>query len=240
MTTFLIIFPTKDDNIETIIINKQLGSDFVKEMLMILDRIDCEKDVEVYIDSENKDKFLEDYRVLEDLMSQRIGLYNLEVALGNFITQNAIRILRGSNFEPDIQIKLIGGFTQVDRFFAKKNEDRVLNRIDFRHCENHPDRLHYKSPLIGGTNGFDNANNFLPSAIGDVKTSKNILLNIDVMNNNFILRYEDENFNNQYHSYHIVKRIDDHYVVDDVQLQQLRFSKKNLRRSLKLIEYRLK
>ena len=73
MNTFLIVFPTKDDNIENIIVSKQSGNDFIKEMLMILDRIDCENDIEVYIELQNKNRFVDDYKALEDLMNQKIG-----------------------------------------------------------------------------------------------------------------------------------------------------------------------
>ena len=169
MNTFLIVFPTKDDNIENIIVSKQSGNDFIKEMLMILDRIDCENDIEVYIELQNKNRFVDDYKALEDLMNQKIGLYNLEETLMNFITQNAIRTFRNTVFEADFRIEIIGGFLKVDNIFTEINGDRILNQNDFRHCENHNLYLNGKSPLIGGTNGFSNANSLLPSAIGDVK-----------------------------------------------------------------------
>ncbi len=238
MTTFLIVFPTKDDRIENIVIDKQSGNNFVKEMMMILDRIDCEKDIEVYINSSNKDKFIDDYKTLEDLINQRIGLYNIEDALRSFITQNAIRILHAENFEPDIYFQIADGFRRVDNIFTERNGNRILNQNDFRHCENHPGYLHHKSPLIGGTAGFANVSELLPSAIGDNKANRGILLNIDTNNSDFIVRYEDENFNNQYHAFHLVKNVNNDYIVDAAKIQLLQSSRKNLKRPLMLVRYR--
>lgn len=238
MLTFILIFPTKNDNIENIVTDRQSGKAFVKKMLMILDRIDCEKSTKVYIKKDNKDQFIKDFKALENLLNQKIGSYDLETTLLNFISQNSIRISSGNDFVADEAIKLIESFSKVDNFFTERNSDRKLNRTDFRHCENHPNYIKNKSPLIGGTNGFDNAEKYLPSAIGDIKTGRNILLNIDIDNQEHIIRYEDENFDNQFHAYHIVKNENGQYLQDELGMENLRNSRKNTRRSLILLEYR--
>jgi hypothetical protein len=238
MINFLIHFPTKNDNIENWIIDKQSGSNFAKEMLMIFDRIDCEKDIQALIDHTNLYDFIEDYKTLEDLINQKIGLYNLEELIRNLISQNAIRILHNSSFEPDFHIQILDGFLSVDKIFTENNSDRILNINDFRHCENHRDYLNIKSPLIGGTGGFQNANSLLPSAIGDIKSGRSILLNIDNKNRGFLIRYEDENFNNQYHAFHIVKKYKRDYVADSDKIKLLLYSRKNFKRPLMLIKYR--
>lgn len=239
MAIFFIIFPTATDKIENLVTDRKSGEGFIKDIIMIFDRLDCEKHIEVFIDIENKKKFIDDFNALVNLMEVKItiGSFDLEDVINNLIFGNAIKF--SSNPYYDYKIEIIDGFQKIDRIFKDEiNQSRVLNRNDFRHCENHPNRIPTKSPLIGGIGGFNNAEKWLPSAIGDAKTKKTIVINIDLQNGNFIIRFEDENFNNQYHAYHIVKGKDGNYTEDNEKLKILENSSKGIPRALKLIKYR--
>lgn len=238
MNKLKVIFPVSADNIENLISDRMSGQLFIKNLLMTLDRIDCERDTETFIDIENKNTFIADYQALESLLDVRIGSYDLETTINQYISSNSIRTFIENPDEAFEEVVLISAFSRVDSLFTQKNQSRVLNRNDFRHCENHPKRIPSKSPLIGGTNGFDNAQEWLPSAIGDSKTQRRILINIDASNQNFIVRFEDENFNNQYHAYHIVKRENGQYIADKEELNLIKSSRKGIPRAFKLIEYR--
>jgi hypothetical protein len=204
---------------------------------MCLDRIDCEKDSKIYVDLNNKKKFIDDYLSLQDILEVKIGAYDLEETINQFLSNNSVR-----NLDPKIEIEkkfnIIEGFNTIDSFFKEKNKSRILNRTDFRHCVNHPKFIKGKSHLIDGLGGFDNAEVFLSSAIGDAKTKRAILINVDKHNNDFILRYEDENFNNRYHAYHIVESVGGKYIVDTQKLQLINNSRKGIPRAYKLIMYR--
>jgi hypothetical protein len=135
----------------------------------------------------------------------------------------------------------MNSFFEIDNIFYSKNQNRKLNRLDFRHCENHPDyNPAKKSPLIGGIGGFENAEKLLPSAVGDAKTKRTILINQDRINNSFFLRYENENFENQYHAFHIVKRENTRYIEDKEMLLKIKSNRKGIPRAFKIIEYRCK
>lgn len=237
MIKFELILPTSEHNIESIITCTKSGEDFVKNLLMILDRINCEKDTEVYIDLNNKKKFLDDYKTLEHLLEIRIGSHTLEDVLNNFIYSNSIKIKK-NDIETDRVYLLIGNFLIIDQIFKDKNSSRILNRNDFRHCENHRQYIKGKSPLIGGINGFDNAFFYLSGAIGDAKTSREIVINIDKTNKDFIIRYENENFNNQFHGYHMVNNSGGEYSADTKKIVLLKSRNKGIPRAFKLIEYR--
>ncbi|MBK8806981.1 MAG: hypothetical protein IPO21_10180 [Bacteroidales bacterium] len=237
MPSFFITFPTKADNIEDIVSNRRDAESFVKELLMTLDRIDCENNAQIFINKENIENFINDYKTLEKLLEIKIGAYNLEDALRSFITHNSIKIISKKDYVFDYYFKL-NCFFQIDEIFNCRNQHRQLNRNDFRHCENHPKRISSKSPLIGGLGGFDNAEKLLPSAIGDVRTNRSVLINTDKINQNFIIRFEDENFNNQFHVYHIVKNIANNYMEDSEKLNQIKNSHKGIPRAYKLITYR--
>jgi hypothetical protein len=204
---------------------------------MILDRINCEKDTEVYIDLDNKNNFLQDYKTLEHLLEIRIGWHTLEDVINNFIYSNSIKVKK-KNIEIDYSYLLIENFLIIDQLFKDKNSSRILNRNDFRHCENHSQYIPGKSPLIDGINGFDNATVYLSSAIGDDKTKRDIIINIDSTNHDFIIRYEDENFNNQFHAYHMVCNSGGEYSPDERKIILLRSRNKGIPRAFKLIEYR--
>jgi hypothetical protein len=237
MPNFFISFPTKDDNIENFVSNKKDGEAFVREILMTLDRIDCEKDSKIFIDNSNKNDFINDYKALENLLKIRIGSYNLEETLLQYIAQNSIRIIKSNDRIFDYALR-VDCFVGVDRICNQKNQGRMLNRNDFRHCENHPNRIHSKSPLIGGIGGFDNAENLLSSAIGDAKAKRKFLINIDRKTQNFIIRFEDENFINQYHAYHIVKLENNRYNEDLEEINLIKNPHKGIPRAYKLIKYR--
>lgn len=237
MIKFELIFPTSQHNIESIVTCTKSGEDFVRNLLMILDRINCEKDTEVYIDLDNKNKFLDDYKTLEHLLEIRIGWHNLEDVVNNFIYSNSIKIKK-KEIEIDNSYLLIENFQIIDQIFKDKNSSRILNRNDFRHCENHHQYLRGKSPLIDGINGFNNATLYLSSAIGDDKTNRDIVINIDNINQDFIIRYENENFNNQFHAYHMVYNSGGKYSADERKIVLLRSRNKGIPRAFKLIEYR--
>lgn len=131
------------------------------------------------------------------------------------------------------------GFLEIDTLFSEINSNRKLNKEDFRHCEDHSDFRRDKSPLIGGTQGFKNAERFLNSAIGDSRAGKNILINIDTNNQDFYIRYEDENFNNQYHAFHLVKNQDNDYLVDSEGINISKSVNKGIPRAFHLLQYRL-
>lgn len=122
-------------------------------------------------------------------------------------------------------------FSLVDEFFCLINKSRVLNKEDFRHCDNHLDFIFSKSPLIGGVGGFDNAEVWLPSAIGD-KRVHDFLICFDEAYNR-IIRFEDENFNNQFHAFHLVKQKT--YESDIINIE---FIKSQIPRVFQLLEYR--
>ena len=205
---------------------------------MSLERIDCEKNTTLFIDIANKNNFIELYKRHEQEISVKIGASRLEEIINIFIQSNSIRTSSIMQ-EMDHVISLEQDFITIDNLFNQLNEHvRRFNRGDFRHCENHPQRLHNKSPLIGGVNGFDNAESLLASSIGDIRSKHKYLLNIDHKNKNFIIRYEDENFNNQYHAFHIVKKDNyNQYIVDNDNVKFLT-TKKGLPRALRLINFR--
>jgi hypothetical protein len=237
MTKFFVQFPTKSDNIENIIADRNAGNEFIKEIIMSLDRIDCENETEIFIDKKNKDEFVNDYKTLENLLEIRIGSYDLESTLLSFITQNSIKIITKTDQVFDYSIKL-NCFAEIDSIFTQLNSPRKINRTDFRHCENHIDYNRQKSPLIGGVRGFDNAQGLLPSAIGDAKSRKKILINRDNQNRGFIIRFEDENFENQYHAYHLVKNVNGQYHEDTVEVELLNKTNRGIPRAYKLLKYK--
>lgn len=238
MPTFFILFPTKTDKIENLVSDKNAGVEFVKEILMSFDRIDCEKETEIFIDKKNKEDFINDYKTLENLLDIRIGAYDLEGVLLSYITQNSIKLITKTDQNFDYTISL-NCFDKIDKIFNKVNSQRRINRNDFRHCENHPNyNPSKKSPLIGGIGGFDNAQNLLPSAIGDAKSKRKLLINRDQLNQNFIIRFEDENFDNQFHAYHIVKGENGKYREDKEGIDLLKSSNRGIPRAYKLINYR--
>ena len=239
MNTFYIVFPTKEDKIEDIFIDRKSGENLIKEMFMVIDRIDCEKNTKIFINRLNKQSFIDDFKVLEELLSVsvKIGRYEVEEMVNNLITNNDIKFSRPDT-PFDQKILIINNFNEIDLFFKIINESRILNREDYRHCENHPKYDPNKSPLIGGTEGFNNAEQLLSSAIGDSKTRRDILINIDINNQNFIIRFEDENFNNQYHTYHIVKKENGQYIADLNNITLIKSKNKGIRRAFDLIQYR--
>ena len=94
-----------------------------------------------------------------------------------------------------------------------------------------PKDLHNKKSLIGGVNGFDNAESLLASSIGDIRSKHKYLLNID-HKIKFLLLDRDENFNNQYpQHFHIVKDNYNQYIVDNDNVKFFNKTKKDFPRA---------
>jgi hypothetical protein len=234
MTTFLLHFPTKEDRLENSINTIVDGNKFIKRLFMSIDRIDCENNTEIFIDKNNKDNFIDDYKTLESLLNTRIGSYSIEETILIYLSNNSIKTINQVGNDFDYTFSVVN-FGDINNLFSSINNIRLINRSDFRHCENHPNKDINKSPLLGGTNGFDNAENLLYSAIGDKRTNKRYLINIDKSSNDFFIRFEDENWNNQYHAYHIVVNKNGHYIEDNEEIEKI---KTNLKRAFKLVKFR--
>lgn len=236
MLNFLLEFPNKE------LINqyqdKSSAQAFIKRLLMTLDRINCEKDTNIFIDRQKKIDFINDSNKIDSLNQIRIGYNNINDFLLQYFNENSIKFIsnNGSSFDYKVGIN---EFEKIDAIFNKINIIRSINRNDFRHIEGHPKRLSNKSPFIGGLKNFDNAENLLRSAIGDAKTNKKYLLNIDLKNQNFIIRFEDENFMNQYHCFHIASTISKQiYIADNIGLQKIMNVRQGMPRALKLVYFR--
>ena len=129
---------------------------------------------------------------------------NIESA---YPTNNPVSMIRCCNSEASqfICFEHISNFYELEKWFLQNRIKRVYNLSDNRHIENHQDYRQDKSPLLGGIAGKANASKLLETAIGD-KREKNYLINFDNLNHCHI-RFEDENAQNQYHGYHLVKPI---------------------------------
>ena len=93
MPSFLISFPNPTDNIENFVVDRSSGENFIRQLLMIFDRIDCEGDTKIFINLKNKNQFIDDYKSLEHLLSLRIGAYTLEDTINQYIQTNTIKFL---------------------------------------------------------------------------------------------------------------------------------------------------
>ena len=108
-------------------------------------------------------------------------------------------------------IEVASTFHELEKWFNRERACRKYNYNDFRHIEGHPNYFYYfrngqkigKSPLLGGLGGQKRAEEILQTAIGDSK-EHSYLINWDFENERY-MRFEDENFKNQYHGYHLVK-----------------------------------
>lgn len=295
MKNFHLVFPIKNDSIESVLTTESECETFWKEIEMTLTRIDCEANTQIFCTQENKNEFIDEIEGLgsllqighyekEDIFNLWMSEYNIknknfkdDVIYKQWITENEqttdapshLKEITENNFiNPSQKFEIIHfsnnldinvlrtirddkkdcprffcfnvhkGFKETDEYFTKINSFRELNKNDFRHCENHTDYMGNKDPLIGGTNGFDNAENFLSSAIGDAKTGKKILVNIDINNQSFFIRFEDENFNNQYHAFHLVKKENGSHIEDLSGVQITRSKNKGIPRAFDLLEYR--
>jgi hypothetical protein len=108
-------------------------------------------------------------------------------------------------FPKFVKIEALSDFLTFDKWLQKNRIKRNYNLEDSRHIENHPRYDKTKSPLLGGIGGKQNAANLLITAVGDPKKSKD-LINFDEGNDSFIwFEYENDNPQNQYHGYHLVK-----------------------------------
>lgn len=129
----------------------------------------------------------------------------------SYFSTNPISIIEdcGQKGRQIIDLQFVENFKQLDEWLIENRTPRKYNMGDNRHIENHPQSLinsHNKSPLLGGLRGKQNAEQLLKNAVGDKRKTKD-LINCDINNNDSFIWFEDENENpqNQYHGYHLVK-----------------------------------
>lgn len=126
---------------------------------------------------------------------------------GSDITSDSIDVIRGArNSNPSMfRIEIVKDFLALERWIYKNIERRQYNMNDYRHCRDHKDCLHHKSPLIGGQAYRSTAAKLLEDALGD-KKEKDYIVVFDP-NKNRYLRFEFENNpENGYHGYHLADR----------------------------------
>lgn len=112
-----------------------------------------------------------------------------------------------------IKVPFVTNFRELDEWLQKNRLKRNFNKTDKRHIEYSGDHRkeksgEYKSPLLGGLGGRENAESFLKAAIGDKYSASNKkdLINYDTNKQEYIwYEYENDNPQNQYHAYHLVK-----------------------------------
>lgn len=68
------------EDIENIINNESEGKKIIDNLKIILDRIGCEKDTSVYYDSENKNHFIDNLKLLQDMVGN-FGTLDFETSL---------------------------------------------------------------------------------------------------------------------------------------------------------------
>ncbi|MCU0438980.1 MAG: hypothetical protein MUC49_13860 [Raineya sp.] len=107
-------------------------------------------------------------------------------------------------------IQYVVNFGELETWFRKKNTQRFLNTTDERHQEKSSKYIQGKSPLLYDlkiANNQEYIKNLLESAITDQRSEERAskdLINFDTEKGCYIW-FESENFNNQYHAYHLVK-----------------------------------
>jgi hypothetical protein len=120
-------------------------------------------------------------------------------------------------------------FTETDQWLIDNGLTRNYNHSDTRHIENHPNYRRGKSPIIGGEGGKTNLENLLPSALCD--NFKKDLIAYDEATSRYVwYEYENDNPQNQYHGYHLVK--------PNTHVQDLEAEKKIPIEVLEIIKYR--
>lgn len=126
-----------------------------------------------------------------------------------FPAKNPISMIKGSN-EGDpliIPIVFVTNFQELDKWFLDNRQQRNYNMEDNRHIENHPSHKMGKSPLLNGLNGKNHAASLLINAVSDQR-DRAYLINFDEGNGCYIrFEYENDNPQNLYHGYHLVKPI---------------------------------
>ncbi|MGB1242074.1 MAG: hypothetical protein ACPG49_06115 [Chitinophagales bacterium] len=96
-------------------------------------------------------------------------------------------------------------FKELNQWFEENRLQRNYNMIDNRHIEAHPDYRKGKSPILGGLGGKEHIASLLENAIGDQRETDR-LFNFDAENNCYIrFEFENDNPQNLYHGYHLVK-----------------------------------
>lgn len=132
-----------------------------------------------------------------------------------YFSQNPIMIIVNCNGDAqNYSIPFVTNFKEFDEWLQENRLTRNFNNTDTRHIENSGNHRRdrntgeYKSPLLGGIGGRENAQTFLKAAVGDKRSDSNKedIINYDTVNQQYIW-YEFENTNpqNQYHGYHLVK-----------------------------------
>ncbi|MGB0930134.1 MAG: hypothetical protein ACPGVB_05125 [Chitinophagales bacterium] len=100
----------------------------------------------------------------------------------------------------------VSDFAKLEQWFNDNRQQRNYN-VETRHIEGHPNYRRGKSPILGGIGGTEHIASLLKNAIGDWKTHK-LLFNFDTENNCYVrFEFENDNPQNQYHGYHLVKPI---------------------------------
>ncbi len=107
-----------------------------------------------------------------------------------------------------VHIQFVMDLQQLENWFLGNRLSRNLNISDMRHQENSPQYIPKKSPLLYDLRNPENhkkLQKLLTSALGDQRTSKD-LVNYDSEKDCYIwFEYENDNPQNQYHCYHLVK-----------------------------------
>lgn len=127
--------------------------------------------------------------------------------LSSFFMPNPIPIIVNDDngLVEIVNIPWVQNFLEIDNWLQNNRLKRQFNDTDMRHIEGNPSHIKGKSPLLGGIGGRPNAANLLISAIGDKNRNKG-LMNFDTTNNAYIwFEYENDNPQNKYHAYHLVK-----------------------------------
>lgn len=144
--------------------------------------------------------------------NKQLILLNLH---GAFSSQNPILIIKDCynkdcyNNVTTVKIPFVTNFIELYEWLNCNRPKRNYNFEDNRHIKNHPQsqvNSHQKSPIIGGLEGKKDVSVLLRGAVGDKRETKD-LINFDYKHECYIwYEYENENPQNQYHGYHLVKK----------------------------------
>lgn len=257
-------FPRGIDNIFR---EREIAIKHTKDLQMMIDLADCEKNSKLFYCKSEKDNFIEDLIVVDEILNN-IGGYDFETAINilindsdvknilhkeetncsysifepsindldrdipdlfkeiakrrldnsrnNFLVINAFRLHFTSNSiliiknqamqsQDIVEIPSVTRFVDLDTWLQGHRCERHFNNTDERHIETSPRYIKGKSPLLRGIAGRSSAENLLKAAIGDKRETED-LMNFDEVNDNYIwYEFENENPQNQYHAYHLVK-----------------------------------
>lgn len=282
-------------NIDTLFDKQEKAFSYLKDFQILIDLADCEKDTELFYCKLDKDNFIDDIQLLEELLGN-IGVYDFETVINYLFWENGIKEITEDNKKDDniysvysntelgknipyifkeaakkasihqsyptliinafnlystlnpihiiveaknsqnpkislIKIPLVTNFIELDKWLQENRAIRNFNNDDTRHIEhsgNHrkdKNTKEYKSPLLGGFGGRTNAKELLKTAIGDKRINKD-LMNYDKVHGAYIwYEYENDNPQNQYHAYHLVKAFSHQIDYDAIEKIPLRVKK---------------